>query len=411
MFLKNKVEVDTDPQKIEEFLTRSVSSIYPTKEELKKELLSGKRLRVYVGADATGSQLHLGHSTNFILLEKLRRMGHEIIVLFGDFTAMIGDPTGKDSSRVMLDKKQVNKNLKTWEKQISKIINLNDRSNPVKIVKNSKWLSKLNFNDVVDLSSNFTVGQMIERDMFQKRISEDKPIYLHEFFYPLMQGYDSVALDVDLEIGGNDQTFNMLAGRTLLKKIKNKEKFVLSTTLLVNPVTGKKLMNKSGGSFIALNDSPDEMFGKILALPDEVIIPMFVDTTFVEMEEINKIKSKIEKKELNPKDAKVRLAKEVVTIYHSKKDADRAEENFEKTFKKGDVPENVLEAVSEPQKLLSEILVENKIIESKNEWRRLVDQKGISVVEDGNKIEDLNYKVTETKTYRVGKKRFIKVVV
>ena len=407
MFSKNKI--DTDLEKIEEILTRSVSSIYPSKDFLKKELLSGKRLKIYVGADATGSSLHLGHATNFILLEKLRRLGHEIVILFGDFTATIGDPTGKGGARVMLNKKQVDKNLKTWKNQIAKIIKLNDSKNSVKFVRNSKWLSKLKFNDVIKLSSNFTVGQMIERDMFQKRISDDKPIYLHEFLYPLMQGYDSVALDVDLEIGGNDQTFNMLTGRTLLKKIKNKEKFVLTTTLLVNPVTGKKLMNKSEGFTIDLDDKPDDMFGKVLSLSDEVIIPMYIDTTFLDLEKINKIEINLKQEKLNPRDAKIELAKEIIKIYHSEKEANKAEENFIKTFKEGGVPDNVLEVSKTKGDRLDEILLSEKIITSKNEWRRLIEQNGLTIVETGEKISDQNYLIKETNTYRVGKKRFIKI--
>lgn len=407
MFSKNKIDVDTE--KIEDFLTRSVSEIYPSKEDLKKKLLSGERIRVYVGADATGTQLHLGHSTNFILLEKLRRMGHEVVILFGDFTATIGDPTDKSATRVMLTKKQTSNNLKSWKKQISKIVDIKNTKNPVKIVKNSKWLSKLNFEDIVNLSSNFTVGQMIERDMFQKRMYENKPVYLHEFFYPLMQGYDSVVLDVDLEIGGTDQTFNMLAGRTLLKKIKNKEKFVLSTTLLENPVTGKKLMSKSEGSFVALNDEPKEMFGKIMSLPDEVIIPLFTDATFVDLKEIKEIEKDLKEGVVNPKDIKIRLAKEIVTIYHSKEEADFAAENFNKMFGKDSVVEEVPEINVEKNKKLVDILIEQKIINSKNEWRRLVDQKGITIIEDGLKVEDYNHSVSESKTYKVGKRRFLKI--
>src|ERR1035437_3298275 len=240
---KGKPPVITDASKIDEILSRSVSAIYPSTDEFRKALLSGKRLRIYLGADATGSQLHIGHATNLIILERLRKLGHEIIVLFGDFTAMIGDPTDKRATRVQLTEEQVKKNIKSWETQVGKVIDFKDKTNPARFVKNSTWLSKLNFKDLIKLASNFTVQQMIERDMFEKRLNENKPIYLHEFFYPLMQGYDSVALDVDVEVGGNDQTFNMLAGRTLQKIYNNKNKFVIVTTLLVNPKTNKKLMN------------------------------------------------------------------------------------------------------------------------------------------------------------------------
>ena len=241
------MKINTDSKTIDEILERGVSNIYPTKEGLRELLLSGKKLKIYLGADPTGTELHLGHSKNFILLEKLRRLGHEVVVLFGDFTAMIGDPTGKLNTRVSLSEKEVKNNLKSWKKQLSPIIKFKTfLDDGAKIVKNSKWLSKLSFGDITRLSSNFTVQQMIERDMFDKRIKEGNPIYLNEFLYPLMQGYDSVVLGVDVEIGGTDQTFNMLAGRTLLKKLKNKEKFVITIDLIVDPKTGKK-MSKSEG--------------------------------------------------------------------------------------------------------------------------------------------------------------------
>ena len=194
----NNIKVNTDEKIIAEILKRDVAAIYPNFKKLEDELKSGKRLKIYAGADATGSQLHLGHTKIFLLLEKLRQLGHEVFILFGDFTAMVGDPTDKSSTRVKLSKEQVEENLKDWKKQISKVVKINDLKNPAKIVFNSTWLSKMSFGDVLELSSNFTVQQMIERDMFSKRIEEGKPIYIHEFLYPLMQGYDSVHLDVDL---------------------------------------------------------------------------------------------------------------------------------------------------------------------------------------------------------------------
>jgi tyrosyl-tRNA synthetase len=409
--VKNNVEINTDSEKIEEILNRGISEIYPTKDDLKKVLSSGRRLRIYVGADATGKSLHLGHSKNFILLEKLRRLGHEVVILFGDFTAMIGDPTDKTSARIMLSEDQINENLKTWKDQISKIVKINDSKNPVKIVRNNDWLSKLNFKDVIDLSANFTVGQMIERDMFQKRIQDDKPIYMHEFFYPLMQGYDSVVLDVDLEIGGTDQTFNMLTGRTLLKKFRNKEKFVITNSLIEDSKTGKK-MSKSEGNYVALDASAEDMFGQIMALSDEFIVPLFTDATFLEISEVEKIRTDLESGELNPRDAKVLLGKIIVSLYHSIKEADKVAENFEKTFSKGEVPTDVTKVSVNKDSLLSDVLLENKIINSKAEWRRLIEQGGVSIIESGEKITDPYYKIDSSdQTYRIGKKRFIKIVI
>ena len=253
--------------KIEELLTRGVANIIPSKEELANVLKSGKKLRLYNGIDPTGLHLHLGH---MVVLRKLRQfqdLGHETIVLIGDFTARIGDPTDKLSTRYKLTKKQVEENAANYKKSISKILDLN-KSN-IRFLHNETWTNKLKPEDMLELASNFTVSQLLERDMFQERTKMGKEIYLHEFLYPIFQAYDSVTMDVDMEIGGNDQTFNMLAGRTLMKKLKNKEKFVLATKLLTDP-TGRK-MGKTEGNLIALDEAPTEIFGKVMAWTDEII--------------------------------------------------------------------------------------------------------------------------------------------
>ncbi len=404
----NKIKVNTDEKEIGQILERSISAIYPNKEKLKELLKSGKRLRVYTGADATGPQLHLGHSTNFILIEKLRRLGHETIILFGDFTAKIGDPTDKSSARVKLTDAQVKENLKNWKKQVAKIVDLNNSKNPTKIVFNSKWLSKMSFTDVIELASNFTVSQMIERDMFSKRMQEGKPIYIHEFMYPLMQGYDSVHLGVDLEIGGNDQTFNMLAGRTLLSKMKNKEKFVISTTLLENPITGEKLMSKSKGNYVALNETPNDMFGKILALPDQIIIQLFKDTTFVTEEKIKEFETDLLNGR-NPKEIKIILAKEIIKIYHSEKDADLAEQNFSKTFSDDEMPNDAVIKNIVAGTMLGDFLVNEKIVKSKTEFRRLVNDGAIKDMTLDQKIKDPNFTIANDIDLKVGKKNFLKI--
>ncbi len=404
-----KREVTTDELAVEEAISRSISTILPSKEDFKKILLSGKKLKIYLGADATGSQLHLGHATNLIFLERLRKLGHDIVILFGDFTAMIGDPTGKDIARVQLTEDQVAENIKSWKDQVGKVINLGT-SNAPEFVKNSKWLSKLNFKDLVKLSSNFTVQQMIERDMFEKRLQEHKPIYLHEFLYPLMQGYDSVALNVDAEVGGNDQTFNMLAGRILQKSYNHKEKFVIATTLLVNPKTGKKLMSKSEGGYIALNDSYTDMFGKVMALPDEVLVSMFIDCTYVSMEEIEQIKQQLVSG-VNPRDIKVRLAKEIVTMYHSKEQADQAEKNFIKAFSKGGVPDEIQTLNIPNGTLLKDVLVKEGIVTSNADWKRLIEGNAVSHAGTNEVITDLYAKTEKDVTLRIGKKRFVKISV
>lgn len=392
---------------IDELLSRSISTVLPSKEALKEALSSGRKLRFYIGADATGPSLHIGHATNFMFLERVRKLGHEVIVLFGDFTAMIGDPSDKDAARKQLTKKEVDQNIKSWKSQISKIVSFSGR-NSAKIKKNSKWLGKLKFEDVLNLSSKFTVQQMMERDMFDKRLKENKPIYLNEFMYPLMQGYDSVAMNVDVEIGGNDQTFNMLAGRTLQKSFNNKEKFVVATTLLVNPKTGKKLMNKSEGSYIALNDSAQDMFGKTMALPDGVIIPVYTDCTYISLGEITK-----EKEFLagggNPRDAKLRLAETIVTLYHGEKESKSARESFLSTFSDGFMPALVQEVKVSSGELLSDILLEQKIVSSKTDFRRLISEGAIKDLKDKNAVKNFDQKIDRDMDLKIGKHRFIKI--
>jgi tyrosyl-tRNA synthetase len=396
----------TMEDEIDELLTRGVSAIFPSKEELKKLLMSGKKLTVFLGADPTGSDLHLGHSKNFILLEKFRKLGHKTIVLFGDFTAMLGDPTDKSAARVPLTTKEVANNMKTWKKQLSPIVNFSTFKNGSRIVKNGTWLSKLSFSDVVKLASCFTVQQMIERDMFQKRIEEKKPLFLHEFMYPLMQGYDSVVLNADIEIGGNDQTFNMLAGRTLVKQYKNKEKFVIANTLIVDEKTGKK-MSKSEGNYIGLSESPVNMFGKVMATGDGLILPLLQDCTTVSLEAVKSIKESLEKGE-NPKVYKETLAYELVKMYHGEKEAERAKDFFNKTFSQNQVPENIKEVPSKEGMLLSDVFLQEGIVSSKAEFTRLVKEQAITNLTTNEKVLNIKH-LSISGVYKVGKHRFLRI--
>lgn len=391
---------------VDELLTRSVVEILPSRDFLKKELLSGKKLRLYIGADATGTALHLGHATNFMVLEKFRKLGHKVIVLIGDFTARIGDPTDKSAARIKLTREDVLNNTKTWLKQLEAIVDLNNKENPVEVVYNHDWLSKMTFEDVIDLASNFTVQRMLERDMFEKRLTEQKPIHLHEFLYPLMQGYDSVHLDVDVELCGNDQKFNALAGRTLLQKYKNKEKFVFITTLLENPITKEKMMSKSLGTGVFLDTTSDDMFGKIMSQADENIPQLFTDCTYVSLEEIEQIKKDL--KENNPRDVKIKLAKEIVKIYHGEEKARLAEENFINTFSKGEIPENIQEIGVPSGTPLGLILQNEKIVASAGEFKRLIKEGAINTTE-GEAITDFNYLVSKPIIVKVGKRRFLDI--
>lgn len=399
-----KREIITDEKKIGEILDRYTEEILPTREELKKKLLSGKRLKIYIGADPTGKDLHLGHGVAFFLVEEFRKLGHEIIILFGGFTAMIGDPTGKDSARIKLTSKEVKENMKGWKEQVSKIVSFKDFFNKPKIVNNNDWYSKMTLGQITEIATNFTVQHMIERDMFDKRMKEGRPIYLHEFFYPMLHGYDSVVLGVDVEVGGTDQTFNMLAGRTLLNKIKNKDKTVVSIPLLANPKTGKK-MSKSEGSYIAILDEPNNMFGKVMALPDEMILNVLKYTTKATVEKIKEVQEKIED---NPKEAKTETAFEVVKTYHNENLANKAKENWERTFSKKEVTEDTKEFETEKGKDLVDFLIENKIVSSKSEFRRLIDSGAISVF-NGEKISDPKYKLEKEEVLKVGKKNIFKI--
>ncbi|MDB4984505.1 MAG: Tyrosine--tRNA ligase [Patescibacteria group bacterium] len=402
--------INIDENKIEEILHRSVKEILPTREELKKELLSGKKLRIYIGTDATGSSLHLGHATNYMILEKFRELGHEVIFLIGDFTSRIGDPTDKGATRVQLTREQVIENTKTWINQVKPLIKVEDPENPVKILYNHDWLAKLTFEDVIGIASHFTVQQMMERDMFEKRLEENKPIHLHEFFYPLMQGYDSVVMDVDIEMCGNDQKFNALAGRHLQKRYNNKEKFVFITNLLENPKTGEKMMSKSLGTGIFLDWDADKMFGGIMAQPDENIYQLFVDCTFVSQDEILEMQFAMQNGE-NPMEFKKRLAREIVTIYHSFENAAKAQINWENTFSKGGLPDEIPEVKTENGKLLADILAEHKFVESKTEFRRLVAEGAVKIMngEVEEKITDDKYAVSESVILKIGKRKFVKI--
>lgn len=398
--------ISTDQNKIHEILTRGVEQIYPRADMLESRLKEGKKLRLYVGIDPTGKDLHIGHALQLRKLKQFQDLGHEVIMLIGSFTGMIGDPTDKSAVRQKLTRKQVLENAVTYKKQASKILSFTGK-NPAKIMFNHKWLGKLTFEEVVDLASNFTVQQMLERDMFERRMNEGKPIHLHEFFYPLMQGYDSIAMDVDLEVGGSDQTFNMLAGRTLMKAVKNKEKMVMTLRLITND-EGKK-MSKSEGGFVALNDAPEEMYGKIMAMEDSVIIPYFELCTDVPMDEINGKKIQIEQG-INPRDVKSDLAYEVVKLFHGEKQAVFARENWKNVFQKHEIPKDIESIGIKNGESIVDLLVRSKLVASKNEARRMIEQKAVKL--DSQVIKDTDLQIDESHVGKIlqrGKRHFVKL--
>jgi tyrosyl-tRNA synthetase len=393
---------EANSQQIEEILTRGVENVV-VKEELKKKLLSGRKIRLYFGVDPTGSVLHLGHAVNLWKLREFQDLGHEVILLIGDFTARIGDPTGKDTARKPLTEKEVKENFKNYKRQASKILNFNK----VKIRYNSTWLSKLKFADILNLSANFTVQQMIQRDMFQRRLKDNLPISLTEFMYPLMQGYDSVAMDVDLEIAGNDQTFNALTGRTLQKIYNNKDKDVLTCKLLLG--TDGRKMSKTFNNFVAIEDNPTEMFGKIMSIKDELIEHYFELATRVSKKEIAEV---IEIS--NPRDQKARLAKEIVALYCGVKEAEIAEKEFNKIFRNKELPTDI-EIFETNRKLypILDLLFDAKLASSKKEAKRLVEEGGIVVIidEKEEKINDWKkeIEIIDEMIIRRGNRNFKKV--
>jgi tyrosyl-tRNA synthetase len=392
----------TNPDSVSNLLNRNVSEVV-IKKELEKKLLSGKKLRIKLGIDPTGPYLTLGHMVVIRKLREFQKAGHQIVLLFGNFTAQIGDPTGKSTTRQPMTAAQISENAKTYLEQVSKVLDLKK----TEVVWNADWLGKFNFQDVLRLAGNFTVAQMLERDMFQERIKKDQPIGLHEFLYPLMQGYDSVEIKADLELGGTDQLFNMLAARPLQKAANMPEQSVMTMKILVG-TDGIKKMGKSEGNFIAVLDEPSEMFGKIMSIPDNIILNYFELCTDYELAELKNIEKEL-KNGVNPRDIKIKLAKAIIEIYHSKEAADKAANEFNQVFSKGGIPDNIETiTISHSKKSIIDLLVENKLVKSKSDVRRLIDGGGIKV--DQKKVTDYNLTLDleKEKLIQIGKRIFIK---
>ncbi len=388
---------------ISQLMNRSIEEVFPSKDFLQKQVQGKKKLRVYAGIDPTGDSLHIGHA---IVLKKLREfqdLGHETILLIGDFTAMIGDPTDKTAVRKKLTEKEIKHNLKSYKKQASNLLRFSGK-NATKILFNSKWLKKLGMKDILELTSLMTVDQMMKRDMFARRVEEGKPVFIHEFMYPLLQGYDSVAMDVDVEIGGNDQMFNMLVGRDFLKKIKEKEKVAITVKLLTDS-SGKK-MGKTEGNMVSLSNSAVDMYGKIMSWTDGMIAPGFELCTFVSDSDLASIKAELALPETNPKNLKSRLAEEIVRIYHGDAGASEAAAFFSKAFSNKEMPENIETFKVKAGTKLSAALMEKGILASTGEFKRLVGEKAIKI--DGTtEVSDFNQVIDKDMTLKVGKKKFV----
>ncbi|MCP8383517.1 tyrosine--tRNA ligase [Clostridioides difficile] len=374
------------------------------REKLIKSEKEGKPMIVKLGLDPSAPDIHLGHTVVLRKMKQLQDLGHQIVIIIGDFTGKIGDPTGKSKARKALTTEQVLANAKTYEEQIFKVL---DKEKTI-VRFNSEWLAKLNFEDVIKLAATITVARMLEREDFKKRYEGQMPISVHEFFYPLMQAYDSIALEADIELGGTDQRFNLLMGRSLQREFGMESQIVIMMPL-IEGLDGKEKMSKSLGNYIGIDEEAGIMYQKSMEIPDELIIKYYNLVTDVHPDEVNKIESQLKEGSVNPRDIKMNLAREIVTLYHGEESAKEAEERFKSVFQKGQIPEDIQTIqVKEDGFDLIEVLVSNEIVKSKSEVRRLASQGGVKV--NGEKVEDLSTIVKESElVVQIGKKKFVKI--
>jgi tyrosyl-tRNA synthetase len=383
--------------KIDDILSRRVAKVLPDKKGL-KALMQGKKIRLYQGFDPTGGRLHLGHSVGIRKLMDFANAGHEVIFLFGTGTVLVGDPSQRDTGRKLITQDEIDENIKGWKDQVAPLVDFTK----VKIMQNGDWLTKLDLKGIINIASKISSVQLFKRESFQRRIKRGDTVWYHETMYPLLQGYDSVAMDVDLEIGGTDQEFNMLVGRELMRKMLDKEKYVLTTPMIMG--TDGQQMSKSTGNCVWLNDTPEDMYGKLIRIPDDQIVTYLEMTTNMPMDKVQEIDESLQKNNLHPLEAKKLLARTVVTELHDLQSAHKAEEHFEKTFQKGEAEFN--EEVKN-QKTLVKTLAQIEGM-SNTEVRRLLSQNAVDV--DGETITDPSFELKGGEKIKVGKRVFVRVV-
>ncbi len=394
------MKINTNPKTIDEVLRRGVEEILPNREKL-KSLMRKRKIRVYLGIDPTGKRLHLGHTIGLKKLQEFAELGHEAILVVGTGTVFAGDPSLRDSPRPLITPKEVRENIKNWKNQLRRVIDFSK----IKIRYNGEWLLKLKLKDIIKIASHISAAKLFQREMFQRRLKKGDTVWTHEILYPLLQGYDSVALNVDLEIGGTDQTFNMLIGRELLKKMKNKEKFVLTFPLILG-IDGQP-MSKTKGNCVWIEDSPEEMFGKLMSIPDSLIGDYLLFTN-LSLKEIQKIKRGLLKN--NPRQVKEELAKEVVAFYYGEEKARKAVEEFKRVFKEKKLPQKIPEIKIKEKKLnILDLLVRAKLLPSKSEAKRMILQGGVKI--NRKRISDWKTQIEIKKgiVIQVGKRRFVKI--
>ena len=388
-----------NPEKQISLIKKNVVQIVK-EEELLEKIKQKSSLKIKLGVDPTAPDIHLGTSIPLLKLRCFQDLGHKVILVIGDFTGRIGDPSGRVKTRKPLTSEEINFNARTYQEQVFKILN----PEKTKIVFNSKWLAPLNFSQILDLASHYTVARILERDDFYKRYHHNYPIGLHEFLYPLMQAYDSVALKSDVEIGGTDQTFNLLVGREIQKSYGQSPQVVITLPLLEG-TDGKEKMSKSLGNYIGINEPPPEIYGKIMSLPDELTGKYFHLLTSLSEEEIKN------KEKLHPKKAKEDLAMEIVSFYYGKSSAEKASAKFNLIFKEKKIPEDVpIQKIKEDKIWIIKLLQSTGLARSSSEARRLILQGGVKW--DGEKIKDINLKVSLDNEHilQAGKKKFMKIV-
>lgn len=395
-------------------IKRGVAEIVPLDElveKLNRSVATGAPLKVKLGLDPTAPDLHVGHTVVLHKLRQFQELGHTIQLLIGDFTGRIGDPTGKSETRKQLTEEDVKRNAKTYVEQFAKVMDVSK----LQVYYNSQWLAAMNFADVVKLAANVTVARMLERDDFSKRYHSNQPISIHEFFYPLMQGYDSVALESDVELGGTDQKFNLLMGRQLQKEYGQEQQIAITMPILEG-LDGVQKMSKSLGNYIGISEAPQEIYGKTMSVPDELMLKYYELVTNISNEELKALREGLENGTVHPRDAKMNLAKLFVTMFHGPEAAEEAEEHFKRVFQQRALPTDIPEVklsseVMENNSIwIAKLLVELGLTSSTGEARRMIQQGGVKINEE--KIEDVQAQilVTEGMVVQVGKRKFAKVL-
>ncbi|HWY80048.1 MAG TPA: tyrosine--tRNA ligase [Candidatus Sulfotelmatobacter sp.] len=396
---------------IEELLTRGVANIIPGKKELEEKLRSGEKLNIYLGIDPTSTKIHLGHAVVLRKLQAFNRLGHHVTFLIGDFTALIGDTSDKDTERPVLTTEEIKQNLQTYKKQAEKILDFSK----VIVKHNSEWLKQLSFEDVVKLTQHFSVGDFVGRELIRKRLNENKRVGLHEFLYPVMQGYDSYFMDTDIQLGGTDQTFNMQAGRTLQKDLRKKQSYVLTTTILEG--TDGRKMSKSWGNAIWLDDTAEDIYAKVMAITDELIINYYTLASNVSLAEITEAEAALKNGE-HPMTIKKELAFAITKELTSLQKAEAAKENFAKRVQRGEKPEEMptvsVTKAFEDSRGIIDVLLSTNLAKTRSDAKRLTEQGGVEIIftKGSKKINDIKQLLDfeEGMIIKVGKRKFVKLV-